>query len=114
MPETYILTYGGDVELSVTMLPYYFKSAFDLIEASTQLPKVVNGNTVYVISDTEYKKYQQAEALKEIEVLENRALSYEKTAASIRETIVELQTEAGLLPPSEQSAGDDTKVGLTE
>lgn len=96
------------------MLPYYFKSAFDLIEASTQIPKVVNGNTVYVISDTEYKKYQQSEALKEIEMLEARAASYDKTAASIRETILELKTEAGLLPPSEQSAGDTNKVGLTE
>ena len=49
------------------MLPYYFKSAFDLIEASTQLPKVVNGNTVYVISDSDYKKYQQAEQDLEVE-----------------------------------------------
>ena len=96
------------------MLPYYFKSAFDLIEASTQLPKVVNGNQVYVISDSEYKKFQQQEALKEIEVLENRALSYEKTAASIRETIVELQKEAGLLPTADTNAGDTDKIGLTE
>ena len=96
------------------MLPYYFKSAFDLLEASTQLPKVVNGNTVYVISDSDYKKYQQADCLKEVEVLENRALSYEKTAASIRQTIIELKEEAGLLPQPEQSAGDDTKPGLTE
>jgi len=95
------------------MLPYYFKSAFDLIEASTQLPKVVNGNTVYVISDSDYKKYQQAECLKEVEVLENRALSYEKTAASIRQTIAELKEEAGLLPqPADTVAGD--KIGLTE
>ena len=96
------------------MLPYYFKSAFDLLEASTQLPKVVNGNTVYVISDSDYKKYQQSEALKEIEVLEARAASYDKTAASIRETILELKAKAGLLPQPEQSAGDTDKVGLTE
>ena len=95
------------------MLPYYFKSAFDLIDASLQSPMVVNGKTVYVISDSDYKKYQQSEALKEIELLESRAASYDKTAASIRETILELKTEAGLLPPSEQSAGD-TKPGLTD
>ena len=98
-----------------TMLPYYFRSAFDLIEASTQLPKIVNGNQVYVISDSEYKKFQQQEALKEIEVLENRALSYEKTAASIRDTILELRTEAGLLTEAaDTDAGDTNKVGLTE
>jgi len=97
------------------VIPYYFKSAFDLIEASTQLPKVVNGNTVYVISDTDYKKYQQAECLKEIEILESRAASYDKTAASIRETIRELKEEAGLLPePTDNSAEDTDKVGLTE
>ena len=54
---------------------------------------------LYMLSPIrEYKKYQQLNASKEIEVLENSALSYEKTAASIRETIVELQREAGLLP----------------
>ena len=78
------------------------------------MPKTINGNSVYVISDSEYKKYQQQECLKEVEILENRARSYEETAASIRETILELKTEAGLLPQSEQSAGDDTKPGLTD
>ena len=96
------------------MLPYYFKSAIDLLEASTEVPKVINGKTVYVISDSDYKKYQQAEALKEIEMLEGRAESYDKTAASIRDAIVQIKIEAGLLPQPSQSAGDDTKVGLTE
>ena len=52
---------------------------------------------MYVISDSEYKKYKQNEALKEIDVLEGRAASYEKAAASIRRTIAELKQENDLL-----------------
>lgn len=63
-------------------------SAFD------QLPF---GSDVYVVSDSEYKKYKQQQAKEEIEVLENRAQSYEKTALSLRQTIKELREENNLL-----------------
>ena len=55
------------------------------------------GSEVYVVSDSEYKKYKQQQAKEEIEVLENRAESYEKTALSIRQVIKELQEENNLL-----------------
>ena len=77
--------------MSYYRLPFNLKSQ---ISAFDQLPF---GSDVYVISDSEYKKYRQNEALKEIDVLEGRAASYEKAAASIRRTIAELREENDLL-----------------
>ena len=77
--------------MSYYHVPFHLKTQ---ITAFDQLPF---GSDVYVISDSEYKKYKQNEALKEIEVLEGRAASYEKTAESIRKTIQELKEENSLL-----------------
>ena len=76
----------------------FYNTPFQLLDSLSQLPF---GSNVYVISDTEYKEYKQKQAAQEIEVLEERAKSYEKTAMSIRKTILELKQEAGLLPKAE-------------
>ena len=75
----------------------YYRTPFQIkthISAFDQMPF---GSEVYVVSDSEYKKYKQQQAKEEIEVLENRAESYEKTALSIRQVIKELQEENNLL-----------------
>lgn len=77
--------------MSYYRVPFHIKTH---ISAFDQLPF---GSDVYVISDSEYKKYKQNEALKEIEVLEGRAAAYDKTAESLRNTIKELREENGLL-----------------
>jgi murein L,D-transpeptidase YafK len=59
---------------------------------------------VYVISDTEYKKVKQEQVLKDIAVLEERALSYEKAAERTRKTMAEMKQEAGLLPAEQPEA----------
>ena len=82
--------------MSYYRVPFHLKTQ---IAAFDQLPF---GSDVYVISDSEYKKYKQNEALKEIEVLEARAVSYEKTAESIRKTIQELKEENSLLLSSSE------------
>ena len=76
----------------------FYNTPFQLLDSLSQLPF---GSNVYVISDTEYKEYKQKQAAQEIEVLEERAKSYEKTAMSIRKTILELKQEVGLLPKAE-------------
>ena len=78
-------------------------STFDYFHALTR-------PSVYVISDSEYKRYRQAQTLEEIALLERRAKSYESTAASIRKTILELKAEAGLTDTTD----DTTDANVTE
>ena len=59
---------------------------------------------VYVISDAEYKKVKQKQVMKEIAVLEERALSYEQAAERTRKTVTEMKVEAGLLPEEQPEA----------
>lgn len=88
--------------MSYYRLPFNLKSQ---ISAFDQLPF---GSDVYVISDSEYKKYRQNEALKEIDVLEGRAVSYEKAAESIRRTIAELREENDLLLSNSEKVTSNT------
>lgn len=88
--------------MSYYRLPFNLKSQ---ISAFDQLPF---GSDVYVISDSEYKKYRQNEALKEIDVLEGRAASYEKAAESIRRTIAELREENDLLLSNSEKVKSNT------
>ena len=66
----------------------------------------LNGN-VYVISDSEYKIYKQKEAMKEISLLEERAVSYENTAVYLRGLSDKLRLEAGIPLPSVGGAKDE-------
>ena len=76
------------------MLSLYHSTVDSLFD--NLVPRSYGGKSVYVISDSEYKRYRRQQALDEIAVLEQRAQSYESTAASIRNTIHELKVEAGL------------------
>ena len=75
----------------------YYRLPFHLEPQVSTYNQIPFGSEVYVISDSEYKKYKQDEAKKEIEILESRAESYEKTALSLRQTIKELREENNLL-----------------
>jgi cell division septum initiation protein DivIVA len=57
---------------------------------------------VFVISDSEYQKHQQAEAQRQIDVLESRADTYRKYLATVESSIEELKKNAGLLPAADK------------
>ena len=75
----------------------YYRTPFQIRNHISAFDQMPFGSEVYVVSDSEYKKYKQQQAKEEIEVLENRAQSYEKTALSIRKIIKELREENSLL-----------------
>ena len=77
----------------------FYNSPFNLIHDLNLVPF---GQDVYVVSDSKYKELKQKQAKEEIAVLVNRAEHYDKAAAKIRETIVELQAEYDLLPPAKE------------
>ena len=83
------------------MFNFYNTSPFHLIDSLMQLPPTTE--SVYVISDSEYKELRKKQAVEEITTLEKRLKAYENTADSLRETITELKQEHGLLP----AASDD-------
>jgi len=74
----------------------YYRLPFHLQPQITGYSEIPFGSDVYVIPDSEYKKYKQEEAKKEIAILELRAESYEKTATSLRQTVKELREENNL------------------
>ena len=82
------------------MYPSFYNSVVQFLDNPLNHTLPLDGK-VYVISDSAYKEHKQRQAEEEIRVLESRAESYEKTAASIRKTILELKDEAGLLPAEE-------------
>ena len=73
-----------------------YTSPFTLIKSLSNVPF---GSNVVVVSDTQYKEYQQYEAKREIEILEARAKSYRKTAELIDEEIEDIRKRAGLAEP---------------
>ena len=83
------------------MFPSYYNSVVEFLDNPLNHTLPLDGK-VYVISDSAYKKHKQHQAEEEIRILERRAESYEKTAASIHKTILELKQEAGLLEPAEE------------
>jgi len=74
-----------------------------LINSMLNLPF---GSDVYVISDSEYQKLQQTSAERQISRLEKKLESYEYSADRIRQRIVQLQTEHGLLPEAAKEAAE--------
>ncbi len=56
---------------------------------------------VYVISDSDYKNYQQKEAYKQLTVLESQLNRYKRMVEETKLSIEELKTNAGLLPEDE-------------
>ena len=59
---------------------------------------------VYVVSDSEYQSYRQAQTQKQIDALEARAETYRKYLDTVEVSITELKKEAGLLPASTEPA----------
>lgn len=78
----------------------YYNSVVEFLDNPFNHTLPLDGK-VYVISDSAYKEHKQRQAEEEIRILEQRAASYERTAASIHKTILELKQEAGLLPAEE-------------
>ena len=57
---------------------------------------------VYVVSDTQYKQHQQAQAQRQIDALEARAAEYRKYLDTVEVTIKELKADVGLLEPAKE------------
>ena len=77
------------------MNPYF---PFELTSRFLQpTPRVV------VVSDSDYKKYQQEQASKELLILESKKNRYETAIAELDEEIKQIQTTAGLLPAVEEA-----------
>ena len=57
-----------------------------------------------VVSDTQYKELIKQEAEREALVLENRINRYRTALESLETELVRVRTEAGLLPPAEDTA----------
>ena len=74
----------------------FYRSPFTLINSIASVPF---GSNVVVVSDAQYKEYQQREAKREIEILEARARSYRKTAELIYEEIKDIKKRAGIAEP---------------
>ena len=59
---------------------------------------------VYVVSDSQYKAAQKAQAERQIQTLEARAADYQRNLDVVQATITELKTEHGLLPADKDEA----------
>ena len=73
---------------------------YSMFENFVNFPYPVAPN-VYVISDSDFKNYQQQEAQKQLVVLESQLNRYQRMAEETKLAIEELKTNAGLLPEDE-------------
>ena len=75
----------------------YNRSLFHIITSLDELPY---GKDVYIISDEQYKQLRQSEINREVQILQNRANDYRKTADLIDEEIKQIQKQAGGVRPA--------------
>tara|TARA_R100001510_G_scaffold57714_1_gene67082 strand:+ start:1134 stop:1403 length:270 start_codon:yes stop_codon:yes gene_type:complete len=75
----------------------YNRSLFHIITSLDELPY---GKDVYIISDEQYKQLRQSEVNREVQILQNRANDYRKTADLIDEEIKQIQKQAGVKRPA--------------
>jgi len=75
----------------------YNRSLFHIITSLDELPY---GKDVYIISDEQYKQLRQSEIDREVQILQNRANDYRKTADLIDEEIKQIQKQAGGVRPA--------------
>ena len=75
----------------------YNRSLFHILSSLDELPY---GKDVYIISDDQYKQLKKSEAEREIQILQNRANDYRKTADLITEEIKHIQKQAGIERPA--------------
>ena len=75
----------------------YNRSLFHLLSSIDDLPY---GKDVYIISDEQYNKLRRTEVDREVQILQNRADDYRKTADLIDEEIKQIQKQAGVVRPA--------------
>ena len=75
----------------------YNRSLFHLLSSIDDLPY---GKDVYMISDEQYNKLRRTEVDREVQILQNRADDYRKTADLIDLEIKEIQKQAGVVRPA--------------
>ena len=75
----------------------YNRSLFHLLSSIDDLPY---GKDVYIISDEQYNKLRRTEVEREVQILQNRANDYRKTADLIDLEIKEIQKQAGVVRPA--------------
>ena len=73
---------------------------YSMFENFVNYPYPIAPN-VYVVSDSDYKNYQQKEAQKQITIFESRLNRYERMVKETKLVIEELKTNAGLLSEAE-------------
>lgn len=71
----------------------YNRSLFHLLSSIDDLPY---GKDVYIISDEQYNKLLRTEVDREVQILQNRADDYRKTADLIDLEIKQIQKQAGV------------------
>ena len=71
----------------------YNRSLFHLLSSIDDLPY---GKDVYIISDEQYNKLLRTEVDREVQILQNRADDYRKTANLIDLEIKQIQKQAGV------------------
>ena len=79
----------------------YNRSLFHLLSSIDDLPY---GKDVYIISDEQYNKLRRTEVDREVQILQNRANDYRKTADLIDLEIKQIQKQAGGLTRSDIKA----------
>ena len=75
----------------------YNRSLFHLLSSIDDLPY---GKDVYIISDEQYNKLRRTEIDREVQILQNRANDYRKTADLIDLEIKQIQKQAGVVRPA--------------
>tara|TARA_B100001093_G_C26150748_1_gene727314 strand:+ start:257 stop:520 length:264 start_codon:yes stop_codon:yes gene_type:complete len=75
----------------------YNRSLFHLLSSIDDLPY---GKDVYIISDEQYNKLRRTEVDREVQILQNRADDYRKTADLIDLEIKQIQKQAGVIRPA--------------
>ena len=75
----------------------YNRSLFHLLSSIDDLPY---GKDVYIISDEQYNKLRRTEVEREVQILQNRANDYRKTADLIDLEIKQIQKQAGVIRPA--------------
>ena len=78
----------------------YNRSLFHLLSSIDDLPY---GKDVYIISDEQYNKLRRTEVDREVQILQNRADDYRKTADLIDLEIKQIQKQAGVIRPAPPS-----------
>ena len=75
----------------------YNRSLFHVLSSVDEIPY---GKDVYIISDEQYKQLRQSEVNREVQILQNRANDYRKTADLIDLEIKQIQKQAGIERPA--------------